>query len=271
MKRDIVEINEDLCDGCGICIPNCHEGALQIIDGKARLVSDLFCDGLGACLGHCPKDAITIVQREAEEYDEIKVMKEMVKKGDATVQAHLEHLRDHNETGLLKQAEEFLEDHNLSKKFKIGKEIKASFCGCPGTRSQSLTPKKPVHGDDVPSQLTQWPVQMKLIPPNHPMFENSNLLICADCVGFAYPNLHKDLLQDKKVIIGCPKLDDIEDYKEKIKEIIRLNDLKSIEVAIMEVPCCTGLYSITEQAVQELKEDLEVKKTIINVDGELRN
>jgi ferredoxin len=270
VKRDIIQIDEDKCNGCGICIPNCHEGALQIVDEKVRLISDLFCDGLGACIGHCPQGAIKIVKREAEAYDEIKVIKEMVKKGDATVQAHLQHLRDHNETEFVKQAEEYLEEHNLFKDFKAGESVAPLFSGCPGSRQKILTPKS--HGEtlEITSELSQWPVQLNLLQPNSSLFKNADLLIVADCVGIAYPNMHQ-MIKGKKIAIGCPKFDGAQAYKEKIQAILEMNDLNSIESVIMEVPCCGGLAFAVEQAIADSGKKIDFKKTIINVDGKKRD
>ncbi len=183
MKRKIVKIDEELCNGCGLCIPNCQEGALQVIDGKARLISDLFCDGLGACLGHCPLDAITVEEREAEPYSERKVMEMIAKQGENTIKAHLNHLKDHGEMEYYKQGLDYLNENNINTNF-LTKPImeKKSACGCPG--SQTIDLREEVKNEaetfngKVPSQLRQWPVQMHLINPNAPYFKNADVYNC---------------------------------------------------------------------------------------------
>ncbi|MBR9676045.1 4Fe-4S binding protein [Candidatus Woesearchaeota archaeon] len=269
--RQIIEIDEAKCDGCGICIPDCPEGALQIIDGKARLISDLFCDGLGACIGSCPQNAITTIEREAEEYDENKVMENIVKAGDNTIKAHLEHLSEHGETEYYNQAIEYLKQNNLRVP-KIKQDSIDSSSGCPGAAVQNI-PKKTVESNSESphkkvSELTQWPIQLNLLPPNAPFFNDSDLLIAADCVGFANPNLHQELMRGKSIAIGCPKLDD--DYSNKIAAIINMNDIKSVSVAVMEVPCCQGLYSVVEDAVTNSNKNIPLNKIIVTVGGETK-
>jgi ferredoxin len=268
MKRDIIKIDEEKCNGCGLCIPNCPEGALQIIDGKARLISDLFCDGLGACVGHCPKGAIKIIKREAEPYDEIKVMQNIVKHGENTIRAHLEHLEEHGETKFLKQAVDFLREKGIRIKKKEKQKDAPLACGCPGSHLQKFTKTTSNKNVEIDSELQQWPVQLSLLPTQAPFFENADLLICADCVPFAYGNFHNDLLNGKSVVVGCPKLDDIDEYEEKISEIVKQNNLKSVTVAIMEVPCCYGLYSIVENVVENSGKKIPLKKIVISVKGE---
>lgn len=202
-KRKIIKIDEEKCNGCGLCIPNCHEGALQIIDGKARLVSDLFCDGLGACIGHCPQGAITIEEREAEPYEEKKVVKRVV-----------------------------------------------SDPGCPG------------------SKLKTWPVQLKLVPAFALFLNDADILIAADCVPFAYVDFHEDLLKGKVLLVGCPKLDDLQYYKEKILQIVKNNDIKSITYAHMEVPCCFGLLPIIKEAIASSGKEIPFNDVTISIKGE---
>ncbi|MBR9690307.1 4Fe-4S binding protein [Candidatus Woesearchaeota archaeon] len=266
-KREIIEIDEEKCDGCGICIPNCPEGALQIIDGKARLVSDLLCDGLGACIGHCPKDAITITKRDAKSYDERKVMANIVKQGENTLKAHLHHLAEHNQTKFLNQAINYLKENNL--KIPDYQKNDVLPCGCSGSTLQTIEKKhhKKTFKSSNESELAQWPIQLNLLPPHAPFFNNSNLLIAADCVGFVDPNLHQDFLRGKSVAIGCPKLDDVSAYKEKIQAIIEQNNIKKVTAAIMEVPCCTGLYHAVEQAVEDSKKNVPIEKVIVKIDG----
>lgn len=271
MKREIIEIDEEKCNGCGLCVPNCYEGALQIIDGKARLISDLFCDGLGNCIGYCPQGAITMITREAEKYNEKKVMEKISSQGENTIKAHLEHLRDHNETALLQEAIDYLEENRMNNPLKITQEPKQVFHACPGTMIREIKEdsfEKEITGNTKQrSELTQWPVQLSLIPPNAPYFKDADLLILADCVAVADPNLHQEIIKGKKLAIGCPKLDNLDSYKNKIKAIIEMNDLNTITVAIMEVPCCRGLYSIVEEALNESAKRITLKKIVANING----
>lgn len=275
MKRKIIEINEELCDGCGKCIPNCPEGAIQIIDKKARLVSDIFCDGLGACLGHCPKGAIKTIERESEPYDEDKVMNNITKKGRNTIKAHLEHLKNHNEASLLSQAIAYLSRNNIENPLDEKKEKSQhkTFCACPGSVEIDLLSENKEKSkfeiiekdNSKSSELRQWPIQLALISENSSFFKNSDLLISADCVGFSDPNFHNNLLKNKAMITCCPKLDEV-DY-EKIKSVILLNDIKSITVAIMEVPCCSKLYRMVENILKETKKNIPLKQIIVKMNG----
>ncbi|RME54891.1 4Fe-4S dicluster domain-containing protein [Candidatus Woesearchaeota archaeon] len=264
--RKIIEIDEDLCNGCGNCIPSCPEGALQIIDGKARLVSDLFCDGLGACVGECPTGAMEVVEREAQPYDERKVMEQIVKHGKNTIKAHLQHLKDHNETQYLNQAKEFLNEKGIEVELE---ERSHMHMGCPGSRTLELKVDNDSKKGDVTTQLRQWPVQLHLVNPAAPYFNNADILVCADCVPFAYGAFHQELLKGKALAVGCPKLDDLEAYKQKIKDIIQMNNPKSVTVAIMEVPCCSGMYHAVREAVEETNPDLKVYKRVISIGGEI--
>ena len=269
-KRKIIKIDEEKCNGCGLCIPNCPEGALQIIDGKARLISDLFCDGLGACIGYCPQGAITIEEREAEEYNERKVMENIVKQGKNVIKAHLEHLKGHGQHKYLQEAMDFLKE----KKIEISTEIEAGLpghkhgegsSGCPGSKIMDFRKKEKTRGL---SQLRQWPIQITLVPPSAPYLQDADLLIAADCVPFAYPDFHEDLLKGKILLIGCPKLDDIESYQEKITQILKTNHIKSITYAHMEVPCCFGLVSVIKSAISAAGKDIPFKEVIISMKGE---
>ncbi len=271
-KRKIIKIDEDKCNGCGLCIPNCPEGALQIIDGKARLISDLFCDGLGSCIGHCPQNAITIEEREAEKYNEKKVMANIAKQGDNVIRAHLEHLKEHGEKKYLNEALEYLKEHNIKVNLGAHKHIHPSG-GCPGSRVMDFGKEeilsKEKHGvKRASSRLRQWPVQITLVPANAPYFKNADLLIAADCVPFAYANFHEDLLKGKVLLVGCPKLDDIESYQEKVSEIIKDNDIKSVTYAHMEVPCCFGLVGVIKKAISESKRNIQFSEVVISIKGE---
>lgn len=274
-KRNIIKIDEAKCNGCGLCIPNCPEGALQIIDDKARLISDLFCDGLGACIGHCPEGAITIEEREAEEYDEKKVMANIVKQGKNTTRAHLEHLREHGAKEYLKEAMDYLRENNiqtpLEEEHSHGPHAHAG--ACPGSqmmdfRKEKGSPKEAKKAPGARSQLGQWPVQIMLVPPTAPYFNGADLLITADCVPFAYADFHEDLLKDKILLVGCPKMDDIEFYKEKITQILKVNDIKSITYAHMEVPCCFGLVGVIKSAIADAGKGAPFKEAVISIKGE---
>jgi len=276
-KRQIIKIDAQKCNGCGLCIPNCPEGAIQIIDNKARLISDLFCDGLGACIGHCPQAAITIEEREAQVYDERKVMQNIVKQGKNVVKAHLQHLKDHNQYWLLKEALDFLKERKID--VPLEDTPSATYghthgsLSCPGSQVIDLRSKEQSNRQqhNLPkgvSQLRQWPVQIRLVPVSAPYFENADLLIAADCVPFAYADFHLDLLKDKILLVGCPKLDDAGFYQEKITEILKNNSIKSVTYAHMEVPCCFGLVGIIKSAISASVKNIPFKEITISIKGE---
>jgi len=305
MKRTIIKIDEELCNGCGNCVPNCHEGALQIIDGKARLISDLFCDGLGACIGHCPEGAIELIEREAEPYDEIKVMKEMVGKGRNTILAHLEHLRDHNETELLKQAIGYIKEHNIDLSHGNGEpqpKVKSTevfntlhearpaaaatgdSCGggCPGSKPMSFNidmnkvnaaataTATATATTDAPSELRQWPVQLHLLNPMAGYFKNADVVLAADCVAFSMGNFHNHYLKGKTLAIACPKLDsNKESYIEKLTAMIAQSNINTLSVVMMEVPCCGGLLQMATMARNAAGRNIPIKKSIIGVQGNI--
>lgn len=275
MLRKIVNINEELCDGCGLCVPECHEGALQIIDGKARLISDLFCDGLGACLGHCPQGAITIDVREAEPYNETKVMDYIVKGGPNVIKAHLEHLIDHNELKYFQEAVEYLKINgivNPSTEIIKRTEQKHSSCGCPGSKEMAFGVEEKEAGESGKrkSYLTQWPVQFHLVSPYANYYQNSDLLLTADCVPFSYPDYHKNFLKDKSLAVACPKLDSNQQvYQDKLLAMIKEANLQSITVLIMQVPCCGGLYSLAQQAIQKSGKNIPLRVIVVGINGEI--
>ena len=289
MIREIVKIDEGLCNGCGNCVPNCHEGALQIIDGKARLISELMCDGLGACLGHCPEGAITIEKREAEDYDEEVVIAQMIKSGKNTVFAHLKHLQEHNETGFLKQATNYLKANRESLPFSI-KEVhellhggegqrpqptpSGGACGCAGSAPQAFEAAglKIAQQTEVPSTLTQWPVQMHLINPAASYFSGADLLVAADCVAFSYGNFHNDFIKGKKLVIACPKLDNSKEiYTQKLVRLIDEAKVNTITTVVMEVPCCGGLLQMVQMAAQMATRKVPVKLVVVSIQGEILN
>ncbi len=306
MQRKIISIDEGKCTGCGQCIPDCPEGALQIIEGKARLVSDLFCDGLGACIGTCPEGAISVIEREAAPYDEKTVMATIAQQGTPVIKAHLEHLAGHGQTGLYNQAIEYLiekgtpvPDHTAPERRKPaghpcsgqpvagrmgeggtcspGPHPQHSFAGCPGSAARSILrgdddrsmPHRPA-GDIGTSALRQWPVQLALLNPAAPYFDNADLLVSADCVPFAYAGFHSDLLHGKILIIFCPKLDaDIEGYIEKLAEIFTRHTIKSVTVARMEVPCCGGVRCVVDRALEKASKKIPVVEKTISIKGAL--
>ncbi len=299
-KRKIIKVDEETCTGCGECIPNCPEGALQVIDGKARLVSDLFCDGLGACVGHCPTGAMTVEERFAEPYDEAKVMKNIVKAGPNTIAAHLKHLKDHNACDYYNAAITYLKQHDIplpdADQSPVANRQSPLACGCSGTHVRELNPQSAISnlqseiptgcpGSAVrdlsgsstrsldasisrsPSALRNWPIQLTLIPPSAPYLKNADLLISADCVGSSHPNFHEDLVAGRILIIACPKLDDAEAYQEKLTTIFRQNSPRSVLVAHMTVPCCSGLVRITKQAIADSGRTIPFAEVTIDVDG----
>jgi len=274
MLRKIITIEDELCNGCGLCIPNCPEGALQIIDGKARLVSDLFCDGLGACVGYCPEGAMTVIEREAELYDERKVMANIVKHGDNTIAAHLDHLKDHGEMSLYREAVAYLEESGIEVPEKSPEQEQDAACACAGSiprefENEIETEIALPDGYKPVSKLTHWPVQIKLLPVNAPYFQGADLLLAADCVPFAYPEFHQELLEGKVLLIGCPKLDDASFYLEKITEILRSNDISSVTCAHMEVPCCFGLPMVARQAIEASGKNIPFEDVTITVNGRI--
>lgn len=268
MKRKMIQIDEDKCTGCALCIPNCPEGALQIIDGKARLVGELLCDGLGACVGKCPEGAMTVEEREAEDYDERKVMDNVVKAGEAVLAAHLKHLKDHAQDDYLATALAYMKEKEIS---IPSEKAGPTASGCPGSMAKSFKREEqslPV--GEVPSQLEQWPVQLTLLNPQAPYFKNADIVIAADCVAFSYGNFHADFLKGKALIIFCPKLDlTKEAYVTKMADIFRLNDVHSISVIHMEVPCCFGTVALVNEALKRSGKDFPVEKVMISLRGEI--
>jgi ferredoxin len=280
VKRKIITINEELCTGCGLCVPNCPEGALQIIDGKARLISDLICDGLGACIGDCPEGAISVEERDALDYDERTVMENIVKQGQNVIKAHLEHLKAHNQREYLKTALDFLNERDIDvphlevRASHGGQEHAKKLARCPGAMAMDFRdeqePSK--EGKTVSkgiSRLRQWPVQIMLVPVSAPYFKDADLLFAADCVPFAYPDFHDELLKGKIVLVGCPKLDDAAFYEEKIARILQENTIKSLTVAHMEVPCCSGLERLVSGALKRSGKKIPVNEVVIGVKGDL--
>jgi NAD-dependent dihydropyrimidine dehydrogenase PreA subunit len=281
MKRQIIKIDEEKCNGCGLCIPNCQEGALQIIDGKARLISDLFCDGLGACIGHCPEGAIELEEREAESYNERKVMETIAQKGRNTILAHLDHLRDHNEEDYLKEAIRYIKENNIdmSPTKEQFEESKPSFHGCPGAKTMDLRvpeEKNETTGSsssdplNIPSELRQWPIQLHLLNPQASYFKNADVVLAADCIAFSMGNFHSKYLKGKSLAIACPKLDsNKESYVEKLTSMIKDTRINSLTVLMMEVPCCGGLLQMAKMARENSGRNVPIKMATISIKGEV--
>lgn len=242
MIRKIITIDEDKCNGCGLCATACHEGAIEMINGKAKLIRDDYCDGLGACLPSCPTNALSFENREAAAFDE-----EAVKERLAELAA---------------------------KENTPAPQSDCSGGGCPGSRATTLKPKQEnktpmqTESEGVESQLRQWPIQIKLVPLKAPYFENANLLIAADCTAFAYGNFHNKFIKNHIALIGCPKLDE-GDYSEKLTELLRQNNFKSVTIVRMEVPCCGGIQNAAIQALQNSGKMIPWQVVTISVDGEI--
>lgn len=237
MKRKIITINEERCNGCGLCVNACHEGAIALVNGKAKLISESYCDGLGACLPHCPVDAITIEEREAEAFDEAYALK-------------------HQQEKLQPQPKP---------------AAPAPACGCPGMQSRSIeraqAPAAPAPNAS-PSRLAQWPCQIKLAPVNAPYFHRANLLVAASCTAYAYANVHAEFMRGKVTLIGCPKLDGV-DYSEKLAAILAANEIKSVTVLRMEVPCCGGIVTAVKNAIVASGKMLPWHVVTISTDGRI--
>jgi ferredoxin len=275
MKRKVIQIDEEKCTGCGLCIPECPEGAIRIIDGKARLISDLFCDGLGACLGHCPEGAITVEEREAEPYNEKLVMENIIAKGPNTIRAHLEHLREHGETEYLEQALSVLRKKGVAvpgeKERETGRTHGST--GCPGSRAMTFEEEK-TQGESPavsqPSQLRHWPVQMHLISPSAPHYRRSDLVLAADCVAFSMGGFHQQILKGKTLAIACPKLDEGKEiYLEKLKALIDEAEINTLTVVTMQVPCCQGLVQLARQALESASRKIPLKSIVVSLKGEV--
>ena len=286
MQRQTITIDAEKCTGCGLCIPNCPEGAIQMIDGKARVVNLSLCDGLGACIGHCPEGAITTETRDAAPYDESAVMENIVRGGPNVVRAHLAHLKDHRQDDYFREALAFLVDRDI----EIPAEFLEPACrcggaagpasasaGCPGSRIVNIeapaaeppgaAAESSAAAAELPSRLRQWPVQIMLVPANAPFLEGADVLVAADCVPFAYAGFHERLLAGKVLLVGCPKLDDAAHYLEKLTEMFTRNAVRSVTVAHMEVPCCSGLVRLVERAIRDSGKSIPFETRMIGIRG----
>ncbi len=279
MKRTVIKIDEEKCNGCEQCVNGCHEGALQMIEGKARLVSELYCDGLGACIGECPEGAITLEEREAQPYSETAVMERISKLGERTILAHLKHLKDHNEMGFFSEGVKYLDEHGiqvnlsslLEKEFvQIENHHHGHGGGCPGSRERAFVPVSTEAQVSVQSELTHWPIQLHLANPSANHFHGADLLLAADCVPFSIPDFHGRFLKGKKLVIACPKLDsNKESYLEKLRILIDESRVNTINVVIMEVPCCSGLLKMAEIALETASRKVPIKYTVVGIRGKV--
>jgi ferredoxin len=236
VKRKIIRIDDELCDGCGTCVPSCAEGAIQIVEGKARVMSEKFCDGLGACLGECPRGALRIEERVAEEFDEGAV-----------------------------------EEHLAGKEQEAGQQLVMA-CGCPSSQIQTFAPEVSGERDlreSRGSELSHWPVQIRLVPPTAPFLKGAHLLVAADCTAVAYPDFHEDFLKGKAVMIGCPKFDDVQDYVEKFAEIFKVADIRSVTIVDMEVPCCSALPRIVKRGMEAAGRSVPLEEIVISSKGQI--
>ncbi|MBA4312964.1 MAG: 4Fe-4S ferredoxin [Chlorobiaceae bacterium] len=253
VKRKIIQIDESLCDGCAVCITSCPEGALRIIDGKAKIVKESFCDGLGACIGECPRDALSIIETETDAYDETGVIEHLRQHSPEKLDAHILHLN--------------MDDDKLQ---AIHTNHQHHPVGCPSSRTMVI--QKPISAqtsNSIESQLRQWPIQLHLVSPNAQYFKNADIALVADCVPFAYGNFHNDYLSKFPIAVGCPKLDDTHLYFEKIKKIIEQSNPRSIKILVMEVPCCSGLLQITKQAVLATNAQIPVEISVFGISGNI--
>ena len=306
MKRTIIKIDEKTCNGCGNCVTGCHEGALQLIDGKAVMVSELYCDGLGACIGDCPVGAIELEEREAEPYSESAVMERISGKGQAVILAHLKHLKEHGEKKLVQEGVAWLKEHGIAFDVALLHKQETLGCGCSGSHEKTWdepntsvgkgsaqkptyeacqTPSfqgmKPAYGtvqpaplavSDQASELRQFPVQLHLLNPQAPYFMGANVLLAADCTAFALGNFHSKFLKGKKLAIACPKLDsNIEHYVEKLESMIDDSMIDTLTVLIMEVPCCSSLVSVAKKAREKAKRHIPIKVIVVSVQGEIKS
>jgi Pyruvate/2-oxoacid:ferredoxin oxidoreductase delta subunit len=278
--RNVVRIDEEKCTGCGLCVPACEEGAIQIIDGKARLVSDVYCDGLGNCLGECPEDAITIEQREAEAFDLVAVEKHLTELGS-------EHPQPHSPVGpgCPGSRVQDLRGPVGACPGSASQALRPSFAGrpggpggvrlhCPSSVAEAIQREEAEEEADTATarepQLGNWPVQLRLVPVEAPYFEGADLLIAADCVPFALADFHERLLADHVLVVGCPKLDDVDLYTKKLAQLLARNQIRSVRVAHMEVPCCFGLVHIVSEALKESGKAIPAHTVQIGIRGDVQ-
>jgi Pyruvate/2-oxoacid:ferredoxin oxidoreductase delta subunit len=243
--RKIVEIDEELCDGCGMCAISCAEGAIAIEDGKARLIKESYCDGLGACLSGCPRGAVRVIERQADEFDPEAV-------------------------------EEHLEQQRLAQQKQVEHKEFAAACACPSSRIQTFVKGPLSQKDPAPkelgesqSELSHWPIQIRLVPPGAPFLKGADLLVVSDCAPVAYPNFHRKFVKGKTVLLGCPKFDNPQEYMKKFAEIFRTADIRSVTIIDMEVPCCSAMPAIVQKGIQEAGKNITIEEVVISVRGEI--
>jgi ferredoxin len=258
-KRQIISIDEERCDGCGACVPSCAEGALQIVNGKARLIKESYCDGLGACLGECPQGALTIVEQEADGYDEAQVLTHLRRTAPGLAEDYAARSGS--------QASDPIPLRALGGAPMIGEQ--GSIPACPSIRvAQWDALEEPASVmERQRSQLRQWPVQLHLLPVQAPFFEDADLVLVADCVPFAYANFHEDFLRGNAVAVGCPKLDDARAYVDKVTQILLRGNIRSLKVVYMEVPCCRGLVQVAQQALANSGKWIPFETVMIPIAG----
>ena len=280
MKRTIIKIDEEKCTGCGLCVSGCHEGALQMVDDKARMISELFCDGLGACIGDCPEGAIKLEEREAEAYDEIATIARIALKGENTLLAHLNHLIAHDQKEYVHEALDYLHKNNFiidRSKLKTKNQNSMNHqhhSGCPGSMAMDFREKiKDAEPESTfqttqASELKQWPVQLHLLSPVAPYFRGADVLLAADCTAFSMGNFHRDFLKGKALAIACPKLDSNKEvYVEKLTSMIEDAKINTLSLLIMEVPCCGGLVQMAKMALKQSVRKIPIKQIVIGVQG----
>lgn len=295
MKRTVIKIDEDLCNGCGNCVEGCHEGALQLIEGKAVMISDLYCDGLGACIGECPVGAIELIEKETEPYSEEAVMERIHVKGERVVIAHLQHLKNHGEIEWFNQGVEWCRNNNF--KIDLSKiaespavasnhhepasspEGKGMACGCPGSMERDFRGSAPVpapaqsisfQSNANLSELKQWPVQLHLLNPAASYFQSGDVLLASDCSAFTHGSFHQTFLKNKALAIACPKLDsNLNTYVEKLVAMIDQSRINTLTVLIMEVPCCGGLLQIAKRAKELASRNIPLKVMVMSIKGEI--
>lgn len=307
MKRTVIKIDEELCNGCGNCVSGCHEGALQLIDGKAVMISDLYCDGLGACIGECPVGAIELIEKETEPYNEVAVMERISPKGERVVLAHLKHLKDHGEMLWVNQGVEWLRERGINfdlssiignsggekksaekpvadkQESPHSKDGENMMCGCPGSMQRDFRDDNIEAGragssfsfaapssQKPQSELRQWPVQLHLLNPAASYFQGADVLLASDCSAFTAGNFHEDFLKNRTLAIACPKLDsNTESYVNKLKMMFEESRINTLTILMMEVPCCGGLLVLAQKARKLSSRNVPIKAIYLSVRGEL--
>lgn len=257
LKRQIIRIDEAKCDGCGLCMPACPEGALALVDGKARLVRESFCDGLGACLGNCPQGALSVIEMETDSYDENGVIAHLREASPHLVDRHMAHLHGHGQA---------IPEVTPIEPLQAARRPAAP-ASCPSVQVRTYAPADQGAAPRLRSELRQWPVQLHLIPPAAPFLQGADLVLIADCVPFACPDFHQDFIKGNAVAVGCPKLDNPRSYVEKLTQILQQSDVRSLKVAYMEVPCCRGLVFVAEMALQRSGRDIPFESAMVNIES----